>query len=63
MAVNLADAWKSHILQDFQFPQEFPQCEASAGAVRDGNLDAAFLQKWKFRLRLTPKLLQRYEVV
>jgi hypothetical protein len=25
MAVNFADARKSHILQDFRFPQKFPQ--------------------------------------
>jgi hypothetical protein len=30
MAANLADAWKSHILQDFQFPQEFPQRDMGA---------------------------------
>jgi len=31
MAVNFADAWKSHILQDFQFPQEYPQPAMETG--------------------------------
>src|ERR1700693_2473497 len=34
MAVNFADAWKSHILQDFQLPQEYPQAAMEAGTPR-----------------------------
>jgi hypothetical protein len=45
MAVNLADAWKSHILQDFQFPQEFPQRDMGAGALEFANRGHGSLQK------------------
>jgi hypothetical protein len=62
MAVIFKDAWKSHILQDFHFPQEFPQREASHGAVGVRNPEARFSSKMKLRARLTPKLLQSHEM-
>jgi len=45
MAVNLADAWKSHILQDFLFPQKFPQREMGVGTLEFANRALASLQK------------------
>jgi hypothetical protein len=34
MAAIFIDAWKSHILQDFQFPQGFPQCAVALTALK-----------------------------
>src|SRR5713226_657 len=62
MAVNFADAWKSHILQDFQFPQKFPQCEVEAGTLEFASQRLRFPPKMHRRHRLTPKLPQRLEV-
>ncbi len=58
MAVNFADAWKSHILQDFQFPQKFPQREVEAGTLEFTSQRLRFPQEMKVRPRLTPKLPQ-----
>jgi hypothetical protein len=45
MAVYFADARKSHILQDFRFPQKFPQGDLSGEALSFADDDLTSLQK------------------
>ena len=54
MAVNFADAWKSNILQDFQFPQEYPQPTLATGAARLASQPPFLLSKTEVGLCLTP---------
>ena len=59
MAVNITDAWKSHILQDFWFPQRFPQGEVNAQARTPAEGRLTFFSKTEIWAFLTPKLPQR----
>src|SRR5260221_9879763 len=61
MAVNFADAWKSHILQDFRFPQKFPQgtCTPKPYISPDDGLTSR--RKHSLRVCLTLKLPQGCE--
>jgi hypothetical protein len=54
MAVNFADAWKSHILQDFQFPQEYPQPAMKAGTPQFASQPPCLRSNEEVTSRLTP---------
>jgi hypothetical protein len=57
MAAIFIDAWKSHILQDFQFPQGFPQCAIALTALKtlcSGKNRAAKTRFSGFNFQVTP---------
>src|ERR1700730_6386823 len=61
MAVNFADVWKSHILQDFRFPQKFPQGDMYAEALSFAKLRPHLSPKRRPRVCLTLKLPRGWE--
>ena len=58
MAGIFAHAWKSHILQDFQFPQRFPQQTTSWQGQKPERADVGLAPKSDAVAVLTPKLPQ-----